>query len=537
MAMGKFFGAATASAQNILAKVGGGSLLVVVLEEFSVRGILVRKKAKSNFEVIRFLDVIFEHSMDNPRLKLAHFFKKWGTSTPVGRMIVVTNEFISTQAELPRPAKAGRFNKHKIQQNFRSLAQIEIAPFLEYPVNQAMVSVYTPPTPKGEFEDYGIEESETVNTMIFAMQKRTYEQIKQVCKSVGISLMGVMPEEIFAFSHCTSGADSLDACLIDNDDSKPRILVNWRASDVIVALSVNNSPVTFQQDYFQGDRPPIESIMALVESTTLDYADILTTPPKLILGGEGAEKEWEAILHEISPQSVASRWDIALDLPALDSVASLPSRYMTACTGAFHATGKENSSLLVNDFVPLKTRIVEHPLALPVVILFFFLCLIGLDAAWLEYKVMDMKTVVASVEAQKKELDAEVKKAEATQKKFNDTKASIRTAQDKIELIDKGLTAKQYTLQAFLAGLVQATPPSIRLESIRQFSDKMWTIVGSGQRYDIISWYVVELKNLPNVAQCRLEKANQVNTGGKGKEQTSTGVLYSFTLQVILEED
>lgn len=535
MEAGKLFSGAKASALNFINKMSGGSLLVVVLEEFSVRGILVHRKLKGDFEVVRYLDVIFEHSMESPRLKLAHFFKQWG-DIPAAKLLVVTNEFISTQAELPRPKKTGRFGKYKAQQTLKALAQFEIAPFLDYSANQAMVSVYIPPTPKGEFEDFGIEESETVNAMIFAMQRRVYEQIKQVCKSVRMNLVGVMPEEIFAFSHCTSDAKGLDACLLDTDDMKPRILVNWRASDAIVALSANDSPISFQQEFFQGDQSPLEALMALVERTTYDYADVLTATPRVILGGEGAEKDWESILHDVAPQSVASRWDLAVDLPAMESLGKVPARYMTAVTGAYHVTRKEPSSLLINDFVPLKTRIVEHPLALPILILFLSLCLIGLDVAWLEYKNQNMKTVVADVEQQKKELDAEVKKAEAVQKKFSDTKASIRSTEDKIDLIDKGLTAKQYSLHAFFAGLIQATPPSIRLESVRQFSDKMWTIEGTGQRYDIISWYVVELKNLPNVAQCRLEKANQVGTGN-GKEQTSTGMLYTFTLQIILEDD
>ncbi|MFI3270997.1 MAG: PilN domain-containing protein [Pseudomonadota bacterium] len=535
MEMGKVFGAAAASAQNILAKASGGTLLVVVLEEFTVRGILVRKKLKGDFEVVRYLDVMFEHSMDSPRLKLAHLFKQWG-KVDANRALVVTNEFISTQAELPRPKKVNRFNRYKAEATFKALAQFEIAPFLDYSVNQAMVSVYVPPTPKGEYEDFGIDESDTVNATIFSMQRRTYDLINQVCKSVSLKLVGVMPEEIFAFSHCTSGVTGIDACLLEGDDLKPRILVNWRGSDAIVALLVNNSPISFQQEFFQVDRPPLESLMALVERTTFDYADVLTDSPKVILGGESAEKDWESSLSEIAPDAKVSRWDIAADLPAMESLGKVPARYMTAATAAFHATRKEQSSLLINDYTPITSRIVRHPLALPILVLFMAIGLLGLDAAWLEYKIHDMKAVVADVEQQKKDLDAEVKKGDAANKKYSDTKASIRSAEDKIDLIEKGLRAKQFSLQAFFAGLIKATPPSIQLNSVRQFSDRMWTIEGSGQRYDIISWYVVELKNLPNVQQCRLEKANQV-AASNAKDKSNTGILYSFTLQVILEED
>ncbi len=506
-----------------------GTVLVAVLEEFSARGVLVRKKGKGAVELLRFMEVPFEQSIESPKLRLAHLLKQWGALS-TKNLLVVSDEFVSTTADLPKP-QSTRFGKRKAAEALKAAARFEISPLLDYPANEAMIGVYVPPSPQGEFDAYGLDDSTTIHAMVFALHEKSYQNMEQVCASLKLKLMGMMPEEIFAFGHCAPTQKNMDVNLISVDNERPRIMVNWRAYDAMVALTVNHMPVTFQRHDIDTLESAIENTMTLVDEIVEDYEGTLSRSPMIILGGENAEQQWRSLVRDYAPQADVKRWDVTYDLPDVQAPGVVPARYMTALSAGAQALCKNCCNLLVDNHVPLVPRIVAHPLALPGIILALCLFCLGLEASWLKYQVLQTQDVIATLEEDKKKLDAEVKKGQDAVNAFNGLNKEQREINSQIKLLHSGLLDRQYLLRGFLAGIIDVTPSSIQLHNLQQFSDQVWFLEGVGMRYDVVSKYVVSLKNLPMVRQCRLEKSAQV-TGKEGDD-----IHYSFSLQIRLEEE
>ncbi len=528
MALQDIFSRIRTLASGVLSQSGGGTLMVAVLEEFSARGVLVRKKGKGGIELLRFLEVNFEQSIDSSKLRLAHLFKQWGVM-PTKRILVVTDEFTSTTAELPKP-QATRFGKKKADTALKAAARYEISPFLDYPASEAMVGVYILPSPKGEFHEFGLDDSTTVQAMVFAIQEKEYTHIEQVCATLKLKLVGLMPEEVFAFAHCAPSQKAMDVKLLSVDNERPRILVNWRPYDALVALTVKHVPVSFQRHEFNAEDLALQSTLDLVDSVVQEYEGTFASAPMVILGGEGSEQNWRTLVREHAPEKDVKRWDVAYDLPDVQAPGVVPSRYMTAISAGAQALCPQCSHLMIDNHVPITTRIVAHPLALPALILVFTLTCMGLEASWLKYQVLSTEARIEQLEEDKKALDAEVKRGTDAVAAYNGLSKEQKDVKNQMELLESGLYDRQYLKRAFLAGLIDVTPSSIQLNAVQQFSDQVWFLEGMGDRFDVISKYVVQLKNLPMVRQCRLEKSTQIT------DKDSKEVHYSFSLQVRLDE-
>ncbi len=323
----------------------------------------------------------------------------------------------------------------------------------------------------------------------------------------------------------------MDVKLISVDNERPRIIVNWRPYDALVALAVNNMPVSFQQHEFSPEESAIESTLNMVDELVQDYEGNFKTTPLIILGGEGGEQNWRTLVGEYAPEAEVKRWDVEFDLPDVQSPGIVPARYMTALSAASQALCKYCSGLVVDNHIPLHTKIVAHPLALPAMILAFFIFCMGAEASWLKYQVLATENTIAALEEDKKALDAEVKKGKDAVARFNTLSQEQRTVKQHIELLNTGLLDRQYLLCGFLAGIMDVTPQAIQLNNLQQFSDQVWFLEGSAKQYEAVSRYVVALKNLPMVRQSRLEKSSQITASG-GED-----VYFSFSLQIRLEEE
>jgi len=519
---------ATGVTRSVLENARSSKLLVVVFEEFSVRGVLVRSKGKNGLELIRFLEVPFETSVTNPKLKLAHLFKAWG-EIPAKRILIVTDDFTSSPAELPRP-KVNRFAPHKAKDAIAAAARYEIGPFLEYPAAEAMIGVYLPSPPEDELDEFGIDESTTVQAMVFAIQEKNYQLLKQVCIHLKIKLVGVLPEEIFAFTHCNPGGNDLEACLIDEDAGGAKVVVNWRLYDALAALVIGNVPTAFLHHNFDTDEGTPNSLADLVRGIAEEDPKTAENMPMVLLGGEASEEKWEDAMKLAAPDLAVKQWNMALELPGLEAPGPVPSRYMTALSAASHVESKNGGALLVNDRVPVSVKVISHPLAMPALALIVFLMFVAADFGWWNYKVAAMETTVAELTKQKEELEKAAESESGIMSQFNSLKQQRRQIRDKIVLLNQGLPHRQHLLQAFFAGLIAETPPSIQLESIRQFSEQVWFLEGVAQRYDVVSKYVVRLKNLPMTRQCRLESSSEQS----GKDEQDG--LCRFSLRIRLEE-
>jgi len=513
-------------AGRFLNRVRGGDLLVVVLEEFSVRGVLIRKKGHQRLELERFMEVQFETSMANPKLKLAHLFKAWG-GIPARRILIVTDEFTSTPAELPKP-RPSRLAPYKAMDALTATARYEIGPFLEYPAAEAMIGVYLPPPPVDPMDEFGIDEPTTVQAMIFAIHGKTYQTLKRVCSNLKMTLVGLVPEEVFAFARGGDG-DALQACLLDEADDTPRILVNWRTYDAVAALVLARVPVAFLHRNFEAGESEAEALMDMAREVALESPFTEEKDPLILLGGEGSEEDWRESVREAAPEASVRAWDMAVELPGLAAPGPVPGRYMTALSAAVHTSGKGNDPILVNDRVPLRVRAMSHPLFLPALAVLVCLAVLSADLGWWKYRVSGMRDAVAVLAERKKELEKAAKGETDVRQQFDSLKKQRLEILKTTALLETGLPERQLLLQSFLAGLIAETPETVQLENVRQFSEQVWFLEGVARRYDVVSRYVVRLKNLPMARQCRLENSN-VRGGGEGE-----GVFH-FSIRLRLEE-
>jgi Tfp pilus assembly protein PilN len=391
-----------------------------------------------------------------------------------------------------------------------------------------MIGVYLPPPPADPVDEFGIDEPTTVQAMIFAVHSRSYQMLKQVCANLKMKLVGLVPEEIFAFNQPHTG-DALQACLLEADDGSPKVLVNWRLYDAVAALVMDRVPMAFMQRNFEAGESEAVALLELARDVAAESPLTEQPPPVIVVGGEGAERDWRASVVEAAPEAEVRPWDMAAELPCVSAPGPVPGRYMTALSAAVHVSGKAPGPILVNDRVPLGVRVVSHPLALPGLAVLVFLLLLAGDYGIWSYKIGSMENTVAELEERKQAMEEEVQKEAAAVKTFEDLKKERQDVRERIALLETGLPERQLLTQAFLAGLIVETPETVQLENVRQFSEQVWFLEGVAQRYDVVSRYVVRLKNLPMTRQCRLESSS-VREGG-----TESGVC-RFSIRIRLEE-
>lgn len=518
-----------AAANKSLDRLRSGRLLVAVLEEFSVRGVLVKQAGRNKMAVERFLEVSFEASISNPRAKLARFFREWG-GIPCKKILLVTDDFSSATAELPQlPGKKREARKNR--EALTAAARYEIAPFLEYPAEEAMIALH--PLPRQQEEDgFALDDEDEgmMHAVVFSMHDKVYGFLKKACAAFKLELVGVAPQSIFAFAGAPRGGDLPNACYLDDEENTPKVLINWRLYDAIGALVVSDMPVVFQQRGFDAEEDPVRGILELAKELARDGVCPVGKEPRIIVGGEGAEGgDWIDSVNKVGDNVRARRWALETDLPGLQSTGPLPARYMPALAAAAVFGDGGGQAAVVNDHVPLVRKFIGHPLAYPALAVMLALLVVFVDYGTWKYRLGTINQAIAGLQEQKKELEGAQKSESSAMKRYNDLRDQIQQLEQNTRLVQSALPRRQLGLHALLAGVIESTPGHVRLDSIKQFSEQTWFVQGIAKNYPAITSYVVLLKQLPMVSQCRLESSVEQKT----KDGVSSG--YSFLLRIRLE--
>lgn len=505
----------------------GGKLLTVFLGDRMVRGILVRRLGRGRIEVLRFLEVDMEEGSTSPRAKLVRLLKAWG-ETPAKDVLLVSNEFHSILAELPRPS--GKRVTSEGEQMLQAASRFEIASYLDYPAEEAMITILRLPEAPGadDFAEPG--ETSRFPALLFAMHARSYQQLKALCRALKMRLRGVAPEESFIFATRSDSCPVIKGCLLDDDldEADVSMLVNLMNSHALGALLVNGKAAAFARYDFQNDDISADGVAALANELTPLLPPGIDNPlTGIVVGGERAEREdTDALAPPLLP-APARPWDAESDLGA-ECPGPLPQRYMTelGATAQFVSKGER---LLVDDYIPLKTRIGRHPLSGPLLALVIFALLICTDYQFKKLKVARLESTIETLQEEKESLDAQAKSGSGMMQQYESLKAEKNQLEQEIKLLTQDLRNRELLQRALLAGLASRTPMQIQLRRVAQFSDAAWHVEGIALRYTDITAFVVDLKALPMVEQCRLESSSQ-----KPSKEDGATTAYIFTLRLRL---
>ncbi|MFW5735493.1 MAG: PilN domain-containing protein, partial [Oceanidesulfovibrio sp.] len=464
-----------------------------------------------------------------PRAKLVRLLKAWG-GVPAKDVILVTTEFHSILADLPRPS--GKRLTPEGEQMLLAAGRFEIASYLDYPAEEAMLAILRlPETEEAEvFADAG--EPARFPALLFALNGRSYQQLKALCAALKMRLRGVAPEESFAFASQGDSCPMFKGCLLDDglEDAEVSVLMNMLDSHGMGALLVNGKAAAFARYDFGGEEDTAEGVAALTDELGRLLPPGLDRPPSgILVGGKRVEEETAEALAPASLPAPLRIWDAASDLD-VECPGPLPRRYM-AELGAAAQYVSRSEHLIVDDHIPIKTRVVRHPLSGPILTLVVFGLLVFVDYEFKKHKVVALETTIAALQEDKTALEEKAKSGSGMMEQYESLKDEKNELEREIELLTQGLRNREVLQCALFAGLASRTPLQIQLRRVSQFSESAWRVEGAALRYTDITTFVVDLKALPMVEQCRLESSSE-----QPAKDGAISTTYTFTLRLRLRK-
>ncbi len=504
----------------------GGRLLVVSMGVFSVQGVVLSRRTGGVLEVVRFVEVAFDTSVRSPKVKMARLMEALGP-VPARDVLIVTGEvqfFSADMPELPK-RKFGRTDADKLKE----AAKWEIAPFLDYPSEGALLSLLR--LPKIDEDEEMEEELAKRPAFIFAVSRTAYGNLERLCKAHKKRLIGVLPEESFAF-----------AAGLELEKNGVCLLIDWRMYEVLGALVHNGSPVRVHREPIQGGEEGPDAISRLIHELLGEKPQV----DEIIIGGEKAEG---ANLEDVFTPGSGARariWNMEDDLHLVELMrgakqkhcpGTLPPRYMAAMGAAQHYASGKKSGITIDNSVSLKTRLKENVHTLPLVMIGVLLLGMGGEYLYLKQKLFRLEHGIVSFEEQKKELQKAANSESSLKKKYLRLKDKKRDLQKKEDLLLKDIPARRQVLGELIKEITERTPADIMLEKFYQFSDIVYFIEGTSAGSSSITQYVVDLKGAPTVRECRLERSRQgVSKGKDSGSRAGRARSYQFTIRLRLED-
>jgi hypothetical protein len=398
-----------------------------------------------------------------------------------------------------------------------------------------MLSILRLPEARSEDEMHDPDAQPRIQSLVFALHDKTYRQLKALCGAFKLKLRGIVPEESFAYAHDTQGCSPLcdyPLGLDEEDESvETRVMVDVHAFQALGALLVDGRPAAFARHDFGAGEDPVVGVANLVEDLRGLQPGGEPVPPKeIVLGGQRVEEDINLDLLNEGPEDAAVRvWDAAEDMASMECRGPLPARYMTAVGAAVQMTSKLRE-LVVDDHVPLKKKVFGHPMAIPAMVLLLFCAGITLDYQFQKYRTESLRSAITQLEEQKTELAEAAETGSGAKQKYSGLRGEVNRAKAQMDLLNRGLKHRGKLIKALMAGLIQETfPGTMRLTRIAQFSEEVWFVEGEAHRYTDITSFVVELKQLPMIRQCRLESSSE-----DVRNKDEDGRPYAFSLRLRL---
>ena len=501
-------------------------VLVVVMGPFSVQGIVVERKDAARFTISRFLEVSFEASVRSPKARMARLMESLGT---IGAkdVLVVTEEVRFLAADLPLlPARRfGGMDMEKLKEG----ARWEIAPFLDYPAENALINLVLLPEQDGDdFDTGGFSDEATSRrpALIFAVAPSVYAGFAAICKAYNKRLIGLMAEESFAFA----SGDGFE-------QEKDILVMECRIHDIFGALIRNGLPIRFQRNAIEGG----ETVGSAIQRLSMELGEDSYAVEEIVVGGEYAEK---GVFPEIpfgKNHAPIRAWCVEDDLPFLQDQGPLPARYMAGMGAVLNFFDKKEKQIRIDDSVPFRTRLKENVHTLPLVLLIVFMIGIGGAYAHLTHKRTDLQQRIASLETEKKKLKADADNESSLKTRYRRLKNEKAKIRQKTDLILKIMPGQNQKIVGLLDGIVGETPADIHLGRLYQFSDVIFFVEGRTVNFSSITQYVVNLKNLPIVKEVRLENSQETEASAAAGKKTrnralnSPTAVYQFSIRIRLE--
>lgn len=489
---------------------GGRRLLVVSLGELGARA-LVLTKGTAGPEVVRFAETTFDTSVRNVRTRLARLMEALGPD-PARQILAVLPEVRFLAAELAVPPR----RRFKGATPLTEEGRWEIAPFLDFPSERAMIRVALAPRDEPEYPDDVTNSGETPRqpAFIFALDRQIYASLKGACREHKKRLLGVLSEETFAWAMTGPAARGSG------------LLIDWRLHDVQGALIRDGRPRRVLREPVQAGQAPEEALARLTDELLLD-AD---GSEGIVIGGPQAEQiDPESLFADGSGPPVRA-WDSEQDLLFASSPGPLPARYLglLGAAAAVSAGGRKAAGALIDDHKPLPVLVREHVHTLPLILLGLLALGLGGEYLFMKQQLYRLEHNTVELSAEKKTLEEAVATEERLKKRFHDLKDEQRRMEHKRELLSGGLAQRRSQLLKLLGELTSRVPSDIRLTRFRQFSDRVYFIEGVTAHYPAITECVVRLKGSSLIERCQLEKSSR-----QGDERTPS---YDFTIRLRLEE-
>lgn len=475
-----------------------GGLLVVSLGDFGAQGVICRRQAGGRVTVERYAAVDFESSVRRVKTRLKKLLEAFG-DVAVRDVLIVSGEVSLIPSELP-VLPAGRRGSGA-RQRLHEAARWEVAPFLDYPAEEALTGVlYLPAAEEDEELDFEPEEARRP-VLISCVRGAIYEKMAELCRCFKLRLVGMLPAEVFAF-----------ACA--DPEFRRFAILDWQVHDVVCAMMHDGAPARITRLPVEND--PGETVAGIMQELAED------SPEEIIVGGP----EYKTVPDGTSGLEIRP-W--TADLAGVECPGPVPAAYMTAVSAASGNPGAK--ALTVNNRPGLVQWFKANVYALPVAIMLLLLLGMGGEYLHLRYRTAAIETRIEVLEEQKKELADAAAREAALKKRYSGLNEKKRALNRDIDLIQKRLPRRNARQLTFMEGLVPLTPAGIQLTSVEQFSDRAYHVRGRAVSFSMINQYVVNLKNLEGVQDCRMENSRTAPTGKK------PGALQDFTMRVRLTED
>jgi hypothetical protein len=489
---------------------GGRRLLVIGLGDLAARALVLTKGAAGP-EVVRFAETTFDTSMRNMRTRLARIMEALGPD-PARQVLVVLPEVRFLAAELSVPPR----RRFRAATPLTEEARWEIAPFLDFPSERALVRVALAPRDDEAYPADVPDSGETPRqpAFIFALDRHIHAGLKGACREHKKRLLGVLPEEAFAWAMAGPTA------------RETAVLIDWRLHDIQGALIRDGQPRRVLREPVQAGEVPRDVLARLTDELLLEDGG----NENIVIGGPQAEQiDPETLLADGNGPPVRT-WDSEQDLLFASSPGPLPARYLglLGAAAVVGMGGRKAASALIDDRKPLPVRIREHVHTLPLILLGLLGLGLGGEYLYMKQQVYRLEHDTVELSAKKKTLEKAVAGEERLKKRFQDLKDNQYQLRRKSDLLSGGLAQRRDRLLRLLGELTVRVPGDIRLTRFRQFSDRVYFVEGVTAHYPAITECVVRLKGSPLIEKCQLEKSSR-----QGDERTPS---YDFTIRLRLEK-
>lgn len=490
-------------------------LLVLVLEEFSVRGIVLEKHSPHSIEIKAFAEVLLDHAghLSN-RIKITKILEKLPIAQ-VRRVLLVCEEVQCIPLWLPEPPRKKKSSASWWDQTIRT----ELTPYLEESPDQYLITPLWLNTEDRE-EDLFLAEENKQPALIFAVRSNVYNAFASMFKSYKLQLVGIsgLESHAFAISH-----DS-----VSRNDSY--LLIDWKYHEISGSFLKQGELIASQRENIQAEDLEFDALHRLIDRLTDDPHSI----KEIIIGGEMVEKlDWEKVCTE-QQGIMLKQWNIKEELPQVLSLNGIPSRYMTAIGAAVHfLTADKKRKIWCDQRQPLSIKIRQNIHTVPLILFAVILLGMGGEYGYLVHQKKQLTSKVAKLKKEEKTLSDQVREKEKLDRQLAQKRQEKIRRQQSSDMILHEIPNAMADLSRILQGLVEETPLDVQLLSFEQVSDGIFYLEGKSQNIKSVQSFPVNLLNIPVIQETKLEKSEERIETPKNLRASR---VYFFRIRIRLQD-